>query len=148
MTRLYPRRQFFCNVDLDVHASVSSDAEFAVLIDGLAPVAFHLERPTGLVSFELHEQPVEPGAAILEFVRQVESLPPAARAFWDSAIRRVFDIGFESGQQPHCAFQATYRLSPEVLVAVARVRGEIDITMYALDDGKHNPRELPELDER
>jgi hypothetical protein len=39
MTSFYPRQNFFCNVDLDVHASVSSDVEFAVLIDGLAPVA-------------------------------------------------------------------------------------------------------------
>jgi hypothetical protein len=144
MTSFYPRRNFFCTVDLDVHAAVSSDAEFTVLIDGLAPVAFHLERPPGLATFELHEDPVEPGPAILEFIRQIENLPPAARAFWDAATRRVFDIGFESGQEPHCPFHANYRLSPDVLAAVTRVRGEIEITMYALDDGKHTPPELLE----
>jgi len=143
----YPRRNFFRTVDLDVHAAVSSDAEFAVLIEGLAPVAFHLERPPGLATFELHEGPVEPGPAILEFVRQIENLPPAARAFWDAATRRVFDIGFESGQEPHCPFHANYCLSPDVLAAVARVRGEIGITMYALDDGKHIPPELLESGE-
>jgi hypothetical protein len=59
----------------------------------------------------------------------------------------VFDIGLKSGQEPHCPFQATYRLSPDVLGAVARVCGEIHITMYALDDGKHIPPELLEPDE-
>jgi hypothetical protein len=147
MTSLYSRRNFFCNVDLDVHASVSSDAEFAQLIDGLAPVAYHMERPPGQATFELNEQPVEPGSAILEFVRQIEALPPAAREFWNAATRRVFDIGFESGQEPHCPFHANYRLSPEVLGAVARVGGEIGITMYALDDGRHTPPELLESDE-
>jgi len=147
MTHLYPRQSFFRNVDLDVHASVSSDAEFAVLIDGLAPVAFHLERPPGLATFELHQQPVEPGPAILEFVRQIENLLPAARAFWDAATRRVFDIGFESGQEPHCPFHASYPLGPDVLAAVARVRGEIAITVYALGDGKHIPPELLEPDQ-
>ena len=142
MTNLYPGRNFFCTVDLDVHAAVSSDAEFAVLIDGLAPVAIHLERPPGLATFELHEDPVEPGPAILEFVRQIENLPAAARAFWDAATRRVFDIGFESGREPHCPFHANYRLGPDVLAAVARVGGEIGITMYALEDGKHTPCEL------
>jgi hypothetical protein len=147
MTSFYPRRNFFCTVDLDVHASVSSEAEFAVLIDGLAPVAFHLERPPGQATFELHQDPVGPGPAILEFVRQIESMPADARAFWDAATRRVFDIGFESGQEPHCPFHANYRLGSDVLAAVTRVRGEIEITMYALDDGKHTPRELLEPDE-
>ena len=85
MASFYPRGEFFWNLDLDVHASVSSDAEFAVLIDGLAPVAYHLERPPGLATFELHERPADPGAAILAFVRQIESLDPTARAFWDVA---------------------------------------------------------------
>lgn len=141
MTSIYPRHDFFCNVDLDVHASVSSDTDFAVLIEGLAPVAYHLERPPGLATFELHEQPVDPGHAILSFVNQIEHLTPGARAFWDAATRRVFDIGFESGQEPHCPFHANYRLGP-----VARVRGEVGITMYALDDGKHTPPEVPEPD--
>jgi hypothetical protein len=147
MTNPYPRRNFFINVDLDVHASVSSDAEFAVLIDGLAPVAHHLERPPGLATFELHEQHVEPGPAILEFVRHVENLPAAAREFWDAATRRVFAIGLESGQQPYCPYNANYRLSAEVLAAVTRVRAEIDITMYALDDGRNVPPELVAADE-
>jgi len=118
-----------------------------VLIDGLAPVAYHMERPPGLARFELHEQPVEPGPAILEFVRQIEDMPSAAREFWDAATRRVFDIGFESGQEPHCPFHANYRLGSDVLAAVARVRGEMEITMYALDDGKLTPPELRAPDE-
>jgi hypothetical protein len=59
----------------------------------------------------------------------------------------VFNIGFESGQEPHCPFHACYCLGPDVLAAVARVRGEIEITMYALDDGKLTPPELLESDE-
>ena len=90
---------------------------------------------------------MEPGPAILEFVRQIENLPPAARAFWDAATRRVFDIGFESGQQPHCPFNTSYSLGPDVLAAVARVRGELNITIYALDDGKDVPAGLLEPDE-
>lgn len=144
---IYPLQDFFCNVDLDVHASASSDAEFAQLIAGLAPAAFHLERPPGLATFELHEQPVEPGAAILEFVRQIETLPPAARAFWDAATRRVFNIGFESGQEPHCPFHANYRLGADVLAAIARVGAEIEITMYALYDGEHTSTECNPSDE-
>lgn len=90
-----------------MHASVSSDVEFAVLFDGLAPVAYHMDRPPGLARSELHERPVDPGSAILEFVRQIENLPPAAREFWAAAARRVFDIGFESGQEPHARSMRT-----------------------------------------
>ena len=120
--------KFFLNVDLELESEGSMDA----LVAALEPVAYSLERPAGLACFELtaaiDQQTPEP--LIQEFARLIAALPTQARAEWDRASRRVFDIGLQSGRQP---FQEAHRLQPETLEAVLAIGAEIAITIYALD---------------
>ena len=68
---------------------------------------------------------------IREFVRLVRSMTPDARAVWDGASRRVFDIGFQSLREP---FSETHALSVTTLIEVAEVRAEVAFTAYSLDE--------------
>ena len=127
--------RFFINVDLDV----DSNDDLRPLAEAFEPAAYSLERPAGHASFELNVpvSPVEPEPLILEFIRLVIQLPPAAREIWDRASRKVFDIGIQSGRRP---FRETYRLTPGALRAAADVGAEIAVTVYALntDDQDQN----------
>jgi|GEM_PF-901681 len=119
---------FFLNLDLDI----DSPDDLRPLVLALGPSAYSLERPDGRASFELNRPvaPLSPEPLILDFVRLVADLPPAARSVWDRASRRVFDIGFQSGVLPP---QETHRLAPETLSAIAAIGAELAVTIYAID---------------
>lgn len=119
--------QFFLNVDLDIEM----DGEPSALIRALQPHAYSLERPPGRVSFELGSPvaPESPDPLIREFIRLIKLLPPDARAVWDRASRRVFDIGIQSLRRP---FSETHRVTVETLREAAEVGAEIAVTVYAL----------------
>src|SRR5687768_1809395 len=56
-----------------------------------------------LLSLELSDSPDSTLTTKLsEFVALVRALPEDARGVWDSATRRVFNIGIQSGLKPHC----------------------------------------------
>jgi hypothetical protein len=117
----------FINVDLDVE----SGEDVLPLIDALEPHAYSLERPPGLASFEVNDpSPSDPEAVILEFIRLVKSLPPAARKVWDDASKRVFDIGLQSGRHP---FRQSYTIGLETLREATAIGAHIAVTIYALD---------------
>jgi hypothetical protein len=117
----------FINVDLDVE----SPEELSPLLEAMDPHTYLLERPPGQASFEINEpSPKDPEVVILEFIRIVKSLPPAARKVWDGASKRVFDIGLQSGRHPFCV---SYDIGIETLRKAADIGADIAITMYALD---------------
>jgi hypothetical protein len=117
----------FINVDLDVE----SGEDLRPLIDAMEPHAYSLERPPGMASFEVNEaSPTDPEAVVLEFIRLVKSLPPAARKVWDAASKRVFDIGLQSGRHP---FRQSYTIGVDTLREAIAIGAHIVITIYALD---------------
>ncbi|MEI9952226.1 MAG: hypothetical protein WDO74_25375 [Pseudomonadota bacterium] len=124
-----PRRsaRFFLNVDLEVESTHGLSA----LIEALEPTAYSVERPPGRACFELNSAiaPRSPEPLIRKFARLIADLPPAARKEWQSASKRVFDIGMQSRRVP---FQEAHRLTPETLSAVLAIGAELAITIYAL----------------
>jgi hypothetical protein len=126
--------QFLLNVDLDLELAVDPEP----LIRALEPFAYSFERPAGRASFELNSPvaPTSPEPLIIEFLRLVREMAPDARAVWDGATRRVFDVGFRSLRQP---FSETHAFSVNTLAAVAEAGAEIAFTVYSLaeeDDEK------------
>jgi hypothetical protein len=117
----------FINVDLDVE----STGDLRPLVEAMAAHTYSFERPAGQASFEVHDpSPTDPEVVILEFVRIVKALPPAARKVWDSASKRVFDIGLESGHQP---FRMSHNIGIVTLREAADIGADIAITLYAVD---------------
>jgi hypothetical protein len=126
----------FINVDLDV----TSADDLAPLIEALEPHTYSFERPPGQASFEINEpSPTDPEVVILELIRLVTSLPPAARRAWDAASKRVFDIGLQSGRHP---FHRSYSIGIGTLREAIDIGAEIAITLYALDPTEEDPGQL------
>lgn len=69
-----------------------------------------------------------PNSLIRQLVRLVKRLSPHARALWDGADSREFNIGIESAQR---APIFELRLRPTTLREVAEVNGTIVVTVYA-----------------
>ena len=128
------RAKFLLNVDLEIESGESLDA----LVRALAPFAHSLERPAGRACFELNSasDPHTAEPLIQEFTRLIATLPPEARAEWDRATKRVFDIGLQSGRRP---LHETHRLQAETLEAILAIGAEIAITIYALDPRDDEP---------
>jgi hypothetical protein len=65
---------------------------------------------------------------IRDFVRRVKMLPRQAKATWNRARRRDFNIGIEAESEPY-----SYELpvQPETLAAAASVKARLVVTVYA-----------------
>lgn len=60
-------------------------------------------------------------------LRWVDELPPSARRSWKAASRRIFDIGVQSGLQPH---ETSWTLRNRELAALERAGAEVMVTLY------------------
>lgn len=89
----------FLNADLDIF----SDQDLQCLIDEIGDRAFLLHAGSFcddfpfLARYEIDNNPDEktPESLILAFCELIEGLSPASRDLWDSARRRVIDLGYE-----------------------------------------------------
>lgn len=88
-------------------------------VDGIQRLAF--EATSAARSAEMG-----PDVVIGLLVALARQLPPAARAAWDAAGRRVFDLGFDAPTRGQA-----WRLGTGTLAEVVAVGGEIVITHYA-----------------
>jgi len=121
------------NVDLDVWSS----QDLRPLTEAMEPHVFSFERPPGEASFEVNDPaPNDPEVVIREFIRIVKSLPPTARTVWDSASKRVFDVGLQSGRQPP---SMSYSIGAETLREAADLKTDLVITLYAVDPAEDDP---------
>ncbi|MFY1824546.1 hypothetical protein ACN47A_01405 [Myxococcus fulvus] len=116
-------RTNFLNVDLDV---VGQDLE--ELVPVLEQKLVLVSRDGPRATFELDEQPVDPEVAIQGLCAAVEALDGRALGIWAACTTRSFDIGIESGTEPH---STSWPLQADTVARVARLRGTLVITVYA-----------------
>ena len=125
-----PEHTHYLNVDLDVYATVPLDAFVQALGD--AALVLHVggsrRKYEAHVELALPRMSMSADDTILGLVRLIRSLPPIQRKIWDSAQRREFNIGIQSGGEPH-GFEL--RIQPQTLKAVSDVGGVLVITVYA-----------------
>src|SRR6187549_3078630 len=120
-----------------------------IQVDLLIEGDFNLRRLVrffGDAAFELW--PIRPHEAVLElngvdgsmnktlrgFCEVIEAFPPKGRALWDKATKRVFDIGFESGDRGRAMSLA---IQPALLRRIAALGATIAITIYAVPPPEH-----------
>jgi hypothetical protein len=118
----------FSNVDLDV----ASRTDITPLIDALEPTAFCLDssvhrRGVHFAIFELSRQPRNPDAAIRAFVSLIESLPRRARALWNGATQRDFNVGVEAADR--CQ---KFTVLPDTVALAGRVGASITVSVYPI----------------
>jgi len=122
----------FLNVDLHIRSRASLEpllkewTHLARIPDAKLP------QRARWVLVNLRGQPKNAEAAIRALVRLVENLSAAGRRAWRNARSRTFDIGIQAGTRPY-SFEDV-RLADETLQGVARVHGNILVTVYAPRD--------------
>jgi Protein of unknown function (DUF2442) len=119
----------FINVDLDLKSSAS----LSPLLEAWSDRASELYTPEKdgrkhWLRLEPHSQPADPERGILEFCRLVRRLRGAARAAWQRASSREFDIGIQAGMERR---SAEWVLSRKVIDAIHSVGGHIRVTDYS-----------------
>lgn len=120
----------FLNVDLDIWSASPLDS--LVRAFGNNVVVLHAGSE-GRRGYGAHLELARSGSSedadrlIRSFVRLVAKLPRQARASWDRARRRDFNLGIEAESEPY-----SYELpiQPETLAAAASVNARLVVTVY------------------
>jgi hypothetical protein len=120
----------FLNVDLDIISKVPLDA----IVDALGSRVFVLyvgrwgRRHSAHFELAGYSQKPQADRLVRRFVKCIEDLPRSARRLWDTADVREFNIGIEAAKRSP-VFEL--RLRPDTLADVARVKGQVVVTVYA-----------------
>ncbi|MDA0129538.1 hypothetical protein OH458_15820 [Vibrio sp. MarTm2] len=123
------RETHFLNIDLDIESS--RDIRPLVEYWGDQVMVFRVEKVADMWfgSFETCETSED--AIVNQYYQLVTRLPQHLRKLWDSASKRVFDVGFEALGSTK-AFQSS--LTQESVTKLAEIGGAITISIYSNDD--------------
>ena len=118
----------FLNVDVELFG----DFDRAALLAGFGSavdVLYDGDQLCGgpTLSFELSTARPELPHLASQLVALVRALPEDARAAWDMATRRVFNIGIQAGREPH---STEWTLPADVLAELVEVGGAVTLTVY------------------
>jgi hypothetical protein len=121
---------YFLNVDLDVF----SRSPLEPLAQALGPKVIELyvgqDRHLYRAHFELSSSRKSADARIAGFVQLVKGLPRPARAVWNRAYRRDFNIGIQAGFEPRFYELA---VTAETLKLASDVNARVVVTVYAAE---------------
>ena len=130
----------FLNVDLDIESKSPLRPIAREL--GKRVVVMHSGRIRGrhCLFLESAKDHKTPDATIHDLCDLIEGLSPAARRLWDGALRRGFDIGYESRFKiRHCN---QYTLRPDTIQRIAGLKAGVTVTFYRQDDTPPHKRVL------
>ena len=112
----------FLNIDLDIE----SEHDITSLINELETkelIILHRERKSATLESNLD------GKEILDsFDKAISSLSNESKKLWDSSYLKVFDIGFDSGDEPRI-YQ--YDFSNKEVKIIATLGATMKVTIYA-----------------
>ena len=116
----------FLNVDVDVWSAASLQPLIAALGRSVSVHYVGREGRKYGAHFALTSPP-SADRAIRKLAKMIAGLRGEARRSWTGARRRVFNIGLQAGTVPH---SIEFQVSEAAVQAVARVGGEIVVTIY------------------
>lgn len=119
----------YLNTDLDLE-SMHDLTPLAEELEKLGCLALHTARTDNglwLASFETAREFAAPEPCILALLDAVDQLSTTQRSNWHQCTKREFNIGFNSGLQPH---SLGLQLSNEVLRRVADAGAGVGLTIY------------------
>jgi hypothetical protein len=118
---------YLANVDLDIY----SRRKLQPLVDALGKKVFVLfvgkwgSRHKAVL--EVSRAVRDADSTIRKFCQLIRALPPEARAHWDRATKRDFNIGIVSAHKPHCT---AFVVKESTVREVAELGGRIMLTVY------------------
>lgn len=124
---LTEQRVTFLNIDLDLYG----DFDRNTVLSAMGERVFVLHDEPGRLSVELAWDGDMAFDSVVGGMQElVASLSGEARMVWNSAARRVLDVGIQSGLGPYATH---YALSSSVLDTLARTNVELVFTVYGAE---------------
>lgn len=122
----------YCNVDVDVYSSEALEPLTKALGEKIFLNYSGREKRMYSAHFTLGSftKSQRPDLAIRSLAKLIAALPPKPRRLWDKAKRKAFNVGFQSGIEPH---YREYEISPAATRAVAALGASIIVTIYETD---------------
>ncbi|MCC6527866.1 MAG: hypothetical protein IT373_34795 [Polyangiaceae bacterium] len=120
---------YFLNVDLDVEAAEDPEP-FLAALDERVLVLRSDRAPPHLVCLELSRVGRDLEATAVDLCTVLELLPAAARAWWDRASLRDFNVGIQAATGPEAA---EFLMGPPTLARMAALGVRLVLTVYAPD---------------
>ena len=124
----------FINLDLEIKA----DIDLTPLADHLTGKAFILFNGRTDTGYRLEMEPLIAGAlsgdahqCTKHFLTILNTLPAGLKALWEAATSRLFDFGFDSGQE---STPLITTLPCSLLLQIANLGADIRITLYPCSD--------------
>jgi len=126
------RNARYLNVDLDIESKSPLKSLEKELGDGVVVMYSGRIKNRHCLFLETAKHHKNPDTTIHELCRLIEGLSPGARRLWDEAVRREFDIGYETRFSLRHANRFTVR--PSTLRRVAKLSAGLSVTVYREDD--------------
>lgn len=117
----------FLNVDLDLWSRTSLDPLLAAFGERVIVLRAGRDGRRFRAHLELASEGNSPDLVLRRFVRLVERLPKPARAMWNRASIREFNVGVQAGEGPH---SFDFKLEQATVRAVAGISARIGMTIY------------------
>lgn len=117
----------FLNVDLDIR--LHADLDELLLHLEKSMFVLHREARRALLEVNGTGSRTTLEGTMQGTIEAIRSLPAEARSLWDRCESRKFDIGVQAGVHPH---EASFSISSDTLAALAEVRAELTLTVYAV----------------
>jgi hypothetical protein len=128
MTQSVPDKTKFLNVDLDICSKVDLQPLVTAMSKKISLSYVRRVKRSYYAHMDLAiGNPKSPESAILQYCKLVQGLPPDARAMWDAAKTRTFDIGIESPGRNSFFWSV---ISDKAINAVAEVNAQVAVTVY------------------
>lgn len=121
----------FLNVDVELYGEFDRTALLPGFADAIVVLCENEDGRGGpTVCFELNAVTPSLPSVVAELIAIVRALPDDARAAWDAAARRVFNVGFQSGRTPH---STQWSIDANLLTALGELEVDLVVTVYGAD---------------
>jgi len=115
----------FLNIDLDIESNDNIQLLVEELGKRLTVMNNNEIKKVHYASFETSYS--EENEIINEYVSIISALSSDSKSLWNNCIKRVFNIGYESGKEPS-SYES--RINENSVKALAEINGSIYITIY------------------
>jgi hypothetical protein len=121
----------FLNIDLDLESNSDLSPIIQEFGDNLIVMNNKKEKGLHKVSFELAGLNGDPDYLFEKYFKLIDGLSEGGKGLWDGCNKKVFDLGFESGENSG-GLQA--ELPQSIVNKLASLSATIAITVYGLSN--------------
>ena len=119
----------FLNVDLDIQSPQDISLMLKELGENIFILHHEEQENYHFARLEINIDAPNADETINHFCDLIENLSEDSNNIWDACFSKVFDIGYESGNQPNCF---TSKINSLTIKRIANIDASLNITIYPI----------------